>query len=536
MADAMEGLTPEEKAAFEEAEQKTRERYELARKVVDLAEGLVVSDSHFLAPAIGQLKSDISPALMIEPFATDGQTLYIEPTRVLATFAKTRKPPIHDIVHVLMHCILMHPFVDDRVERFPWDLASDIIAESLAAEICGAREGDRGEAISVVLEHLKKDLHGPLSTDRLYRALRRGYYHDLMSAWGSIFHVDNHDLWYAVPASSPENGGQQKEGSSSHAPTEYEERHAPNQGSGEEREGSARKTQQQSRQASGNGGEAENEALVRQAGGLGEREREHERDKWQQVAKSINVDLHTLSRERGEQLGDLTNELEIRTHRPQDFREFLRKFAVMQESLHTSDDEFDYVFYTYGLALYGNVPLIEPLEYRDEKRIREFAIVLDTSGSVAGDTIQRFVDTAFDVLHADSTFTERTNIHIIEADAGVESDTKISTPEDLAKWSDHVTVKGFGGTDFRPAFDYIDRLIREGEFRHLDGMVYFTDGFGTYPKRKPPYKCAFIFYDESYRKESVPPWAIQLVLPPEELERESDESESYRAQKAEKRG
>ena len=147
MADAMEGLTPEEKAAFEEAEQKTRERYELARKVVDLAEGLVVSDSHFLAPAIGQLKSDISPALMIEPFATDGQTLYIEPTRVLATFAKTRKPPIHDIVHVLMHCILMHPFVDDRVERFPWDLASDIVAESLAAEICGAREGDRGEAI-----------------------------------------------------------------------------------------------------------------------------------------------------------------------------------------------------------------------------------------------------------------------------------------------------------------------------------------------------------------------------------------------------
>lgn len=122
MADAMEGLTPEEKAAFEEAEQKTRERYELARKVVDLAEGLVVSDSHFLAPAIGQLKSDISPALMIEPFATDGQTLYIEPTRVLATFAKTRKPPIHDIVHVLMHCILMHPFVDDRVERFPGTL------------------------------------------------------------------------------------------------------------------------------------------------------------------------------------------------------------------------------------------------------------------------------------------------------------------------------------------------------------------------------------------------------------------------------
>ena len=57
MADAMEGLTPEEKAAFEEAEQKTRERYELACKVVDLAEGLVVSDSHFLAPRIASSQS-----------------------------------------------------------------------------------------------------------------------------------------------------------------------------------------------------------------------------------------------------------------------------------------------------------------------------------------------------------------------------------------------------------------------------------------------------------------------------------------------
>ena len=41
-------------------------------------------------------------------------------------------------------------------------------------------------------------------------------------------------------------------------------------------------------------------------------------------------------------------------------------------------------------ATYGNVPLVEPLEYRDDKRIREFVIAIDTSGSVQGDIVQSF--------------------------------------------------------------------------------------------------------------------------------------------------
>ncbi len=41
------------------------------------------------------------------------------------------------------------------------------------------------------------------------------------------------------------------------------------------------------------------------------------------------------------------------------------------------------MFYTYGLSpLYGDMPLIEPLEYRDEKRIRDFCDATDTSSSV----------------------------------------------------------------------------------------------------------------------------------------------------------
>jgi predicted metal-dependent peptidase len=201
-----------------------------------------------------------------------------------------------------------------------------------------------------------------------------------------------------------------------------------------------------------------------------------------------------------------------------DYRDFLRQFAVQSEELRLSDDEFDYVFYTYGLSLYGDMPLIEPLEYRDEKRIRDFVIVIDTSSSVTLDVVQQFVDATFDVLTSESSFSQKVNVHIVQADQRVQSDTKISSLADLDRWRRNIKLVGFGGTDFRPAFTYVNELLAAGEFDDLSGLIYFTDGWGIYPDRMPPYKTTFVFYDEDHRPELVPPWAIQITLHPGEFE------------------
>ena len=63
-----------------------------------------------------------------------------------------------------------------------------------------------------------------------------------------------------------------------------------------------------------------------------------------------------------------------------------------------------------------------------------------------------------------------------------------------------------------PAFTYVDKLVEEGVFHDLGGLVYFTDGWGTYPEWVPRYRTAFVFYDENHRPEDVPPWAIQTTL------------------------
>ena len=78
-------------------------------------------------------------------------------------------------------------------------------------------------------------------------------------------------------------------------------------------------------------------------------------------------------------------------------------------------------------------------------------------------------------------------------------------------------LKGFGGTDFRPVFDLTDRLIKEHEFTNLKGLIYFTDGYGTFPAKKPDYMTAFVFVNDEYESPEVPPWAVKLVLQREEL-------------------
>ena len=67
-------------------------------------------------------------------------------------------------------------------------------------------------------------------------------------------------------------------------------------------------------------------------------------------------------------------------------------------------------------------------------------------------------------------------------------------------------------------------LLRLKRFdQRLRGLIYFTDGYGTFPVKKPPYETAFVFLKEDYRDVDVPPWAIKLILEEEDLERRQED-------------
>lgn len=240
--------------------------------------------------------------------------------------------------------------------------------------------------------------------------------------------------------------------------------------------------------------------------------------KWQEINEKMETDLETFSKEASEENGSFLGQLRVENRERQDYREFLRKFSVLREEMGTDPDTFDYGFYSYGLTLYGNMPLIEPLETREVRRIADFVIVIDTSMSCSGTLVRRFLEETYSVLKQKDSYFRRVNVHIIQCDEKVHSDVKITSEKELKKYMDQFELYGEGGTDFRPAFAYVDELLGMGEFDDLKGLIYFTDGYGIYPSRMPPYKTAFVFLEEDYRDADVPAWAIRLVLREDELE------------------
>ena len=80
-----------------------------------------------------------------------------------------------------------------------------------------------------------------------------------------------------------------------------------------------------------------------------------------------------------------------------------------------------------------------------------------------------------------------------------------------------MVLKGFGGTDFRPVFRYVEDMIKRHEFTDLKGLIYFTDGWGTFPEHQPDFNTAFVFLDDNYNNPTVPVWAIKLVLSSDEI-------------------
>ena len=193
--------------------------------------------------------------------------------------------------------------------------------------------------------------------------------------------------------------------------------------------------------------------------------------------------------------------------RHRDLGQFLARFNRLHGTIVPSDADFDPVLYTHGLSLFGNLPLIEPAEEHEEAGVSTLVIALDTSASVAGETIRAFLGLAAHLMLAARTRSPRVEVRVIQADAKVQDETVIRCDADLDRWRRTARLTGFGGTDFRPVFAHVEHLLRQGVLRSVDGLVYLTDGAGVYPREAPAFPVAFVLTDDA---ADVPGWALRF--------------------------
>lgn len=242
-------------------------------------------------------------------------------------------------------------------------------------------------------------------------------------------------------------------------------------------------------------------------------EPDEKEESWEEIAARTLADMEFFNQKSGAEA--LSRQLRVGTRKKTSYAQFLRKLLSLRETVKEDPEQFDYVFYTYGLRLYGNMPLIENLEYRETQSIGELVIVIDTSGSTYENLAETFLKKTYEIVteSGEGRFTLR----ILQCDDAVRSDEVIRTKEEFERVMKDFKLVGGGGTDFRPAFSYIDELQKKNEITRLKGVLYFTDGKGVYPKTVRPYDVAFVFADENYEDRDVPAWAMKLYIGDAEL-------------------
>ena len=175
-------------------------------------------------------------------------------------------------------------------------------------------------------------------------------------------------------------------------------------------------------------------------------------------------------------------------------------------------ESFDYIFYHLGMEEYGNMPLIEPLEYKEVNRMEELVIAIDTSGSCSSETVQQFLGETYRILSDRENFFRKMKVYLIQCDCCIQDVVVIHSEEEWKAYSKDIRIQGRGGTDFRPVFEYVQQQRQKKELKDLKALIYFTDGDGIYPRTAPDYRCAFVFLEETAKMDLVPAWATKLLV------------------------
>jgi predicted metal-dependent peptidase len=428
----------------------TIKNLELSGRILQLSRDQLMLAMKYISIALNRLK--LKPAAEFNGFATDADSFFYNPADVLMVYKEEKSRIARIFLHSVIHCLLNHPFrLKDR-DAALWNICADIATESIVLEFEAKQFSLRQDTKKASLLASFKSSIGFITAEKLYRFFKSSETgSEDLSEIADLFFADDHSFWNKAVI--------------------------------------GQKDEAQSIQAGSSGAELQLE--------------------WDTLLDLENKRSGTGQEDTAGLLGLLLAATGKECKEKQSYREFLKRFIVTDEEIKTDPEEFDYGLYSYGLQLYDNMPLIEPLEYKEVEKIKELVVAIDTSGSCQGLLVREFLRKTYDIMKSTENFFHKTNMYIIQADDRVRSSRHITCDEDFDKYLRHEKLAGFGETDFRPVFHHVDQLIRDGHLQNLKGLIYFTDGFGVFPEWAPSYDSVFVLIKGNNNAKEVPAWAIK---------------------------
>ena len=535
---------------------------EMGKRILDASRTELYLSMRFLGPALHSLGwiMDLSTAFV----GTDAAMIRFNPNYLFQLYVNRPRFLNRTYLHMILHCVFRHMFTArEKEDRELWDLASDIAVDAIIDSMEYRAVAElTPEYRQKWYSRLEEEIH-VLTAERIYQYFierKRNYLEEMQLA--QIFAYDDHSFWERMEDEEENPSGENfRQKDSDNSPSgntdskndsENDSENDPGPGNvdpdskkdsqtgnkennKEENKEKNSERNARSQRPSGRQDEGGNKDSDRRNGDEKNDEKNGEKNtheksvrklkkienlnrQWKETSERMEAELLASGKEASQDRGSLDRILSISNRRRTDYREFLRKFAILREVTTIDPDSFDYGFYNYGLEVYGNMPLIEENEYREMNRIRTLVIAIDTSASCQEILVQRFLNETAAVLRNIGQFFSSSEVHIIECDEHVQDEIVVRDISDLEKYAESFHVKGGFGTDFRPVFSYIEEKRRTGEIRDMEALMYFTDGMGIYPEKPTDYDTAFVFFnDEELDDTKVPDWAMKLYIRGEKL-------------------
>ncbi len=370
---------------------------------------------------------------------TDGKSFLYSGDFLVREYIRESKWVVRGYLHMLLHCLYLHPWTDSPEDLFLWNIACDIAVESVIEK---EEIEDLKVSVSLLRKRILKSVQQQsLSATQIYQKLLEKEYPGTIEELQEAFSFDDHTSWQDAD----------------------------------------------------------------------ERENREMKAKWNRISL-FSGDRKGKSATYGVHAGDDSEVLDDFMKSRYDYRRFLKQFSVIREEVELDLESFDYIYYHLGMEQYQDMPLIEPLEYKEVNRLEELVIAIDTSSSCTTQIVQQFLSETYQMLSQKENFFRKMNVYIIQCDTHIEDVVAIHSEEEWKRYSGQIQIYGRGGTDFRPVFRYVKELQDKKELRNLRALIYFTDGDGVFPKEKPPYETAFVFLKEKAKLDYVPSWAQVLLI------------------------
>jgi len=468
-----------------QAQAKAKAMDELARKIIHYTRRYISSAVPILLLPVYVLKEQ-KVATPI-PMGTDGVHLFYNPEQVIRGFRQHPPRIILEFLHVTLHCLLGHlPKRKWNLAPFPiFDALSDYqinefvrhILPSLARGL-GSYCRDEFELYHELFENTT--LMGACSNFQHVNPTLSNNQKKRMKKQAKILAVDDHKLWSNPKWVQAQMGN------------------SPQQADG-----------------------TINEAAVVTLDATDEMDKSFLVPDWEEMLKTV-MEQAAQSTQWGDFVGKLKAAFDPAEDSGIRYVSFLKQFAHIRERMFTDPDSIDVRWYTTGLRLYGNVPLLEPLEIAEPPSPDDLVIALDTSGSCSGDICRRFLRETLNLLRDITAGLSSFRVLLLQCDTEIQQELFLETPDQIDSLPYDFSPSGFGGTDFCPVFERIAERQSQGVLPRVRGLLYLSDAFGEFPDTAPDYPTVFLIPEEEsnafgWAKETIPDWVTALYLSPHDF-------------------